>query len=96
MTRHETLKAQHRCYSCGIRLPRQGAQLACAACSERRKWYNARYRLRCRSVEPVPGPNQIAHCGQWHHIVTLPWTCPRCKTILGLPMEETLCVSGGY
>lgn len=27
---------------------------------------------------PPDAPHQIAHCGQWHPVTALPWSCPLC------------------
>ena len=33
------------------------------------------------------GAQMIAHCGAWHPLTTLPWSCPQCGAVVGQAKE---------
>jgi hypothetical protein len=68
----------HCCPRCGV--PATGL-LHCARCRLRTRTANAARVVR-------RGPNRIAHCGTWHQVDVLPWTCPTCHAHVGGTTEE--------
>ena len=68
-----------RC-DCGQPIPAFPGGKRCRACTHQR--HQAQQRQWRIAHTPLSGPNQIAHCGQWHQVDTLPWRCPVCDVTL--------------
>lgn len=64
---------ERRCETCGTPyIPRRTQQrYCCAACDVAHAW------------RVHPHGHEVAHCGQWHALVTLPMTMPCCGAVVG-------------
>ncbi len=70
-------RAHGLCPRCGVPT---SALSWCLGCRLRRSRAHA---ARVDAQTMAPGPNQIAHCGEWHLATTLPFTCPTCGQTYG-------------